>query len=204
MAIGYLEAQKIGPIPADTYPQPRDEDQNTIPYSDFVKTKIMGPQDPLAGPTSPDDVSGLTSTTDRMIALLEKNLIAVRATHPTMTIPVIGPSQLAANTGEKYTFEIGGKKVPALNIFIQNNTGAICYIGIEDPPSLQGIQVPANGGILNISDVAVSFIGIFVTATSIINGVANANFPSTGFSTSNITIYAWSNPEWDKIWGMTS
>lgn len=204
MAHGLLQAQRMGPIPTPSIPDPKQEDQNTIPYSDVIKKKILGPADPLSGPTSPDDLSGLVTSLDRVVALLEKNLIATRAMKPVMTIPIIGPSQLPANSGEKYTFEIGGKKVPALSLYIQNNTSTLCFVGIEDPPSLQGIQVPANGGQLILNDVAVSFIGIYVTALSLINGVANANFPSTGFSTSNITIYAWGNPEWSNVWGQTA
>lgn len=203
MATGYLEAQKVGPIPKPDIPDANQSDQNTIPYSDFVKRRIMGPSDPLAGPTSPDDLSGLVTSMDRIAALLEKNLIAVRAAHPNMTIPVIGPSQLAANTGDKYRFEIGGRPVPALNVFIQNNTGTICYVTVDDPPGQQGIQVPANGGVINIPDVAVHFLGLYVTALSTINGVANASLPS-GFTGAGILLIAWSNAEYSNVWGMAS
>jgi hypothetical protein len=183
-----------------------DRVKGAVPYTfPFRGLPYVGPVDPLLGPNAPDDIAGLVSQVNPILGALERILIATRATHPNMSIIVKGPVTLPANSGDVFKFDIGGKRVPSLNTFIQNNSGAPIYIGIEDQPSILGIQMAA-GSVLQIADVAIDFISIYVTVLTNINGVDNQGQPisSPVNPTVNVTILAWSNPEWDKVWGQTA
>jgi hypothetical protein len=213
MALGFKEAQIVGSLPKveftsdETVPVLATDQENVvIPFTPKSARNLFTPNDPLTGPTSPDDISGLVQSSNRVVEALEKLLIATRAQHPNMSIIVKGPTVLQANSGEKYTFDIGGKRVPSLNTFIQNNTPNVCYIGLEDSAGLTNIQVPANGGIVQIADVAVSWLSIWVTALTNINGVDNMGQPIAPVANPavGILVMAWSNGEWDAVWGQTA
>lgn len=182
-----------------------DSNPEKIDYVAEVKNKIAGPSDPLAGPTSPDDMAGLVNEGDPILSVLKKILIAVRATHATMPIAVVGSTNfIPANDGARYRFEINGKPIPALKTFIQNLSGQDIWISIDKEPSPMGIKL-ATASILQISDVDVHTLGIYCTNQTYVNGIANPNhFPTSGEIAAQVTIIAWSNPEWYNVWGETA
>jgi hypothetical protein len=213
MALGFKEAQIRGPLPKTQVAEPdfptgqQNEVQNkVVPLTSPTIASVAGPNDPLVGPTHPDDISGLVQTNNAILDVLQKILIATRALHANMSIIVKGPAVLQAGSGEKYTFDIGGKRVPSLNTFIQNNTPNIVYIGIEDAAGIYGIQVAPNGGQLQIADIAVSWISIWVTALTNINGTDNMGQPIATVANPSvgIIVLAWSNAEWNNVWGQTA
>lgn len=164
---------------------------------------IVGPTDPLKGADKPDDVSGLAE--DGIIGLLEKILIGIRAVHPTSPIQIKGGIPLlTAGTGDTYKFFMNNRPIPAMNVLVQNNTGALVYVGIDEQPSQMGIQL-ATGQTLQIADVDVHWISLFTTNQAWVNGLTDTKTNPTPTQLTNcITIYAWSNPEWYNVWGMTS
>lgn len=196
MTIGLKEAQQMGPMPKPI--SPYDSQPDIIDYS-AQKAKIGGPVDPLVGPTSPDDISGLVTSANRVIALLEKIMIATRAVKPNTPLAILGNPNIGANAGEVYNFEMDGRPVPALAVFIFNNSGHTIFIGLDDPPGSEGLPI-ANGAQLAFNLAAVHKLGIFCTNASVVNGVVNTNVKSL----TGINIYAWGNSEYANVWGMAS
>ena len=201
MAHGLLEAQRMGPIPTPRIPDPNQEDQNVLPYSDFIR-KADGPVDPLSGPTTPDDISGLVQSSNEILAVMKKIMIATRASKPNAPLAILGNPNIGANAGEFYNFEMDGRPIPALALFIINNSGHTIFIGLDDPPGTEGIPLISTAGqnILQFGIAAVNRVGIFCTNASVVNGLVNTNIKST----SGIGIYAWGNSEYANIWGMAS
>ena len=163
-------------------------------------SSIKGPIDPLEGPGGPDTEAGLVQDDSILLALFKRILIATRAAHPMMSCAIEGPQNFPANSGDFIKFAIGKKTVPALALLIQNNSGAAISIGIDDPPSPVNLQL-ANGATLVVQYGAVQFISLWVTANTFVIGVHNRKTDPATTNANSVYINAWSNPEWDKVWG---
>lgn len=201
MALGFKEAVMRGPLPKTEVNPPEDtiipQDQpNVIPYSSD-RHPIMGPVNPLEGPTDPNDISGIVQSQNRLLAVLEKILLATRAAHPNTTIQIKSDTNvIAANTGALYEFVINGKKVPALALHIQNTSGTLITIIIDKMPVNNGIQIAA-GASLFLTGVSVHRLGIYCTVQTQVNGLDG--FPTVAGA--DVFLTAWGNPEYGDVWG---
>lgn len=205
MALGLKEAQMRGPLPKTEVNTPSGvtsdmtstmEENNILPYSSEVR-QMFGPNNPLEGPTDPNDISGIVQSQNRLLSVLEKILVATRAIHPNTTIQIKSDTNvIAANTGALYEFVINGKKVPALALHIQNTSGTLITVVFDKNPVNTGIQIAA-GATLFMTGVSIHRLGIWVTAQTQINGL-------DGFSTvagNDVFLTAWGNPEYGDVWG---
>lgn len=201
MALGFKEAVMRGPLPKTEVNPPEEtiipQDQpNVIPFSPDRST-IMGPVNPLEGPTDPNDISGIVQSQNRLLSVLEKILLATRAAHPNTTIQIKSDTNvIPANAGATYEFVINGKKVPALALLIQNTSGQVVTVIIDKNAANTGIQI-AGGASLFLTGVSVHRLGIWVTTQTQVNGL-------DGFATvagNDIYLTAWGNPEYGDVWG---
>lgn len=193
---------RIGVIRPDQTPWPP-----TIPtfegYTVPGLKSIKGPVDPLEGPGGPDTEAGLVQDDSILEALFKRILIATRAAHPMMSCAIEGQQSLPANSGDFIKFAIGKKTVPALALVIQNNSGAVISVGLDDPPSPVNFQLPSTAGqnLLVVQYAALQFASIWVTQQTYVVGVHNKQQNQATTNANSVFINAWSNPEWDKVWG---
>jgi hypothetical protein len=211
MALGFKEAKQNGPLPKVEFAPgqdvenvfPADQvDQPTtkvIPFTMPRANEIVGPTDPLLGPTGPDDMSGLVLTNNSILAALEKILIATRAAHPTTTLSIVGNPRIAAGSSEVYKFQMGGRPVPALAFYIQNNSGGDIFINFDGPGTGTGIKI-ATGTDKVFSFADINAVGIWSAAAIVVNGLVNTEVQQAV----GVVIEAWGNSEWSNVWGMAS
>lgn len=169
---------------------------------DQVGKTFLGPMDPLSGPSHPDDLDGVVREPNELLSVFKKMLVATRMIHPSMTCDILlraGNSPSVANELIKLRFEIGGRVIPALSLFMQNNSALVVYYNMDDPANPGTFQLPP-GGNVTINDVVVHELDLFTTAVTVINGIQNLRAGSS--STPGLIITAWSNPEWGMAGGM--
>jgi hypothetical protein len=174
-----------------------------------LSTKLVGDVDPFTGKAQGpagflqyDEqgilIKGLTEQVAGLAALLEQQLVAMRNIHPTMVVTLDGPTALVANVQASYYFEIDGRRVTALSLLIQNNTGQIIYVGLSNPATTGDYQIPS-GGSLTINDVSLDFISFLCALAVNVNGQFNRIGSQRGVNA--LVVTAWSNPEYRRAFG---
>jgi hypothetical protein len=88
-------------------------------------------------------------------------------------------------------FKLAQKTVPALKLFVQNNTTAVLYLDLIHDANPGGITVPIGG----------TFIASIVTDTISLLSAAVGPFTINGVVTGGVVVSAWSNMEWSRMWG---
>lgn len=217
MALGFREAKELpSPLPkqdvqpVSAFPDKPEQTEfrpQILPYSGVQAATILGPSDPLEGPTNPDDIAGIVTTNRIVLATLQKILVATRALHPATPLAIVGSGKfvLSSNDSDKYKFFIDRKPVPCLWLEIDNFSGVTIFLGLDDEASNQNIPIPT-GTSKVVSGIAPGFISILNGAQAGVSvyGLANTRGnPPTG-GANFITLTAYGNSEWTDVWGMTA
>lgn len=161
------------------------------------RTGVVGDFDPLGSDSSAGDMGGLVQSIQSMSSLLAEMLVELRTQRPLLPVLIDGPTTLKQNEYTPYFFILSGKRVPSLNLVIQNNSGNLVYYQYSSPAGPGDFQLPA-GGQLSVNDAAIDFISFYTTFAGItVRGVKNQSNPTGG----GIVVQAWSNPEWSNVYG---
>lgn len=216
MATGFAEAQRMNPLPKQDVqpitafppaPEQYEEAPRVIPFSEIQARDILGPQNPLEGPTNPDDIAGIVTGNRLILQVLQKTLVAVRNLHPSMPLVIKEESgsgfTLGINGVGVYKFFIDKKPVPSLWTRVDNISGVTIWVGLDDQPSNQNIPVLNNTSAVFPIEIGYLSIQNGNQAGVVVNGLSDTRgAPTQGAN--YIVLTAYGNPEWTDVWGQTS
>jgi hypothetical protein len=144
-------------------------------------------------------IAGITDPVTKLANTMSQILAAIRQQQPTMQVMCVGgDTTLTPNVQTQVKFVIGNRPVPALKLIIQNPIGSLgtLWVGLSQPCGIgAGLSIPP-GNVFD-SIVNLDYIALISTAALPLVGVnGQGNAAALG-----IQIFAYSNPEWARVWG---
>lgn len=160
------------------------------------KKSLVGDFDPLSGDADSGDMGGLVQTVQSLTSIMAEMLVELRTQRPLLPVVIDGATSLRANETNPYFFIISGKRVPSLNLLVQNNSASLVYYALSSPAGTGDFQLPS-GSTLSINDAIVDFISFYSASAVTVRGVKNTTNPIGN----GLVVQAWSNPEWSNVYG---